>query len=75
LDKPITKELLLSQADGLRDLARRARRLSETMTLEADQRRLIRYVQELEQSASDLERQAAEAKTVFTPPMPSSRLA
>jgi hypothetical protein len=75
VDKPITKEVLLRQADGLRDLARRARRLSEIMTLESDQRRLARYVQELEQSAGGLERQAADAKTFFTAPMPAGRVA
>jgi len=45
------------------------------MTLESDQRRLARYVQELEQSAGGLERQAADAKTFFTAPMPAGRVA
>ena len=63
MDKPLTKDMLLRQVDGLRDLARRARRLAENMTSESDQRRLTRYVQELEESASSLEQQAADAKS------------
>lgn len=63
MDRPLTKDMLLRQVDGLRDLARRARRLSETMTAESDQRRLARYCQELEESAANLETQAADAKT------------
>jgi len=62
LEQPPTKESFLKQADGLRDLARRARRLSETMKLESDQRRLLRYCEELHESASRLEQAAAEAK-------------
>lgn len=59
----ITKDMLLRQVDGLRDLARRARRLTETMLAEEDRRRLGRYVEELDQRASVLEREAADAKT------------
>ena len=47
----------------MRDLARRARRLTETMTDEGDRRRLTRYGDELDESASRLERAAVEAKT------------
>jgi hypothetical protein len=61
-NKPQSKDALLTQADGLRDLARRARRLAETMTNETDQRRLKRCVEELEASASRLEQKAASAK-------------
>jgi hypothetical protein len=60
--KPQTKNSILKQVDGLRDLARRARRLSTNMSNEFDQRRLGRYVEELEESAARLERSAAEAK-------------
>jgi hypothetical protein len=60
---PATKETLLHQADGLRDLGRRARRLSEMMTGEGDRRQLERYVEELERSASRLEKEAIDAKT------------
>lgn len=59
----ISKENLLKQADGLRDLARRARRLSEMMTSDADQRRLVRHTEELRESAARLEQEAATAKT------------
>ncbi|CAN5606909.1 hypothetical protein BH10PSE6_BH10PSE6_27620 [soil metagenome] len=59
----ISKENLLKQADGLRDLARRARRLAETMTSESDQRRLTRHYDELRESAARLEQEAAGAKT------------
>ena len=61
--RPPSKETILKQADGLRDLARRARRLTETVTDEGDRRRLTRYGEELDESASRLERAAAEAKT------------
>jgi hypothetical protein len=60
--RPPSKDSILKQADGLRDLARRARRLAEQMTMESDQRRLGRYVEELEESASRLEKSAVEAK-------------
>ncbi len=62
-DIPISKENLLKQADGLRDLARRSRRLAETMTSDADQRRLVRHHEELRESAARLEQEAAAAKT------------
>ena len=61
--RPPSKEAILKQADGLRDLARRARRLTETVTDEGDRRRLTRYGEELDESASRLERAAVEAKT------------
>jgi hypothetical protein len=60
--RPPSKDSILKQADGLRDLARRARRLAEQMSMESDQRRLARYVEELEESASRLEKSAVEAK-------------
>jgi hypothetical protein len=62
MDRPLTKDNLLKQADGLRDLARRAKRLAASLTTESDQRRLERHVGELEDSASRLEEQAADAK-------------
>lgn len=61
--KPPSKENFLQQADSLRDLARRARRLAPTMTMESDQRRLGRYVEELEENAVRLEKAAIDAKT------------
>jgi len=66
---PRTKDVLLRQADGLRDLARRARRLAQTTTTEADQRRLERYVEELEENASRLEKEAASAKAAGWSPI------
>jgi hypothetical protein len=62
MDRPLTKDNLLKQADGLRDLARRARRLAGSLTSESDQRRLERHIDELEDSASRLEQQAVDAK-------------
>jgi hypothetical protein len=59
----ISKENLLKQADGLRELARRSRRLAETMTSEVDQRRLARVTEELRESATRLEQEAVAAKT------------
>jgi vacuolar-type H+-ATPase catalytic subunit A/Vma1 len=61
--QPVTKDMLLRQVDGLRDLSRRARRLAENMPAEEDRRRLGRYVEELDERASALEHQAADAKT------------
>jgi hypothetical protein len=59
----ISKDNLLKQVDGLRDLARRARRLAETMTSESDRHRLTRHYDELRESAARLEQEAAGAKT------------
>jgi hypothetical protein len=61
--RPPSKDSILQQADGLRDLARRARRLAGTMMAESDQRRLTRYVEELEESATRLEKAAVDAKS------------
>jgi hypothetical protein len=61
--RPPTKEAILKQADGMRDLARRARRLTETVIDEGDRRRLARYIEELDESANRLEKVAAGART------------
>jgi hypothetical protein len=63
MDRPITKDMLLRQVDGLRDIARRSRHLAGTMTSEADRNRLLRHSQELDGRASNLEKQAVDAKT------------
>ena len=63
LVRPPSKEVLLKQADGMRDLARRARHLAGNVTNESDQRRLLRYVDELEESSARLEKDAVGAKT------------
>jgi hypothetical protein len=69
MEKLLTKETLLQQADGFRGIARRSRRLADNLTMESDRRRLQRHAQELEESASGLELQAVEAKTgIFGPP-------
>jgi hypothetical protein len=73
MDKPISKDTLLKQADAFRDLARRSLRLAESVTQESDRKRLQRHAQELEDSASGLEKQAIDAKTgVFASPLPRS---
>lgn len=61
--RPPSKDSILKEADGMRDLARRARRLAGTVTTESDQRRLARYVEELEESATRLEKAAVDAKS------------
>ncbi len=58
-----SKEAILKQADGLRDLARRARRLTGAVTDEGDRRRLTRYSEELDESAARLEKAAVDART------------
>lgn len=65
-----SKEGLLAQVDSLRDLSRRARRLSQTLTQDPDQQRLVRYAEELDDSASRLEKEAAAAKTMILKPLP-----
>jgi hypothetical protein len=63
MQKANSKENLLQQADGLRDIARRSRRLADKLTMESDRRRLQRHAEELEGSASSLEQQAVTART------------
>lgn len=57
-------ESLLTQVDSLRDFSRRARRLALTLSLESDQRRLVRYADELEESADRMEKEVVDAKTM-----------
>jgi predicted metal-dependent hydrolase len=57
-----SKTSLLSQVDALRDVARRVRRLSKTIARESDQRRLARHAEELDETATRLEAEAAEVK-------------
>lgn len=49
------------EAESLRDLARRARRLAMTQGQRQDVERLERYAEELEIRASELEKEAAPA--------------
>jgi hypothetical protein len=65
MNTPMTKDGLLRQSDSLRDLARRARHLSTILTVDSDQRRLVRYAEELEENASRLEKEAATAKSMI----------
>jgi hypothetical protein len=58
-----SKEKLLKQVDSLRELARRARRLSGEVDQGPDQEMLLRHAKELEDSAVRLEKEAVEAKT------------
>ena len=50
---------LKKQAEASRDLARRARRLADEMSREADKARLMRHADELDAQAADLEQRAA----------------
>ena len=45
----------LKQAAATRDLARRAKRLAQALTLGADRARLLQYAEELEEQANRLE--------------------
>lgn len=65
-----SKEGLLAQVDSLRDLSRRARRMSQTLTQDPDQQRLVRYADELDDNATRLEKEAASAKTMMLKPLP-----
>jgi hypothetical protein len=46
------------QVGATRDLARRARRLAQSLNSDADRNRLLRYAEELEQQANEIEQQA-----------------
>ena len=58
-----SKEKLREQVDSLRDLARRATRLSGVVDQGSDKEMLLRYAKELEDSAERLEKEAVAAKT------------
>jgi hypothetical protein len=59
-----SKETLLKQVDGLLDLARRSRRLSPVLSHQSDRERRDRHAEELEESATRIEGEAASAKTM-----------
>jgi hypothetical protein len=63
LVRPPRKDSILKEADGMCHLARRARCRAGDVTNESDQRRLPRYVEELEESATRLEKAAVVAKS------------
>ena len=71
--RPVTKESLLSQVDTLRDIARRGRRLSETMELESDCRWLMAHMQGIEECATRIEKQAVKAKTFVIAASPQQK--
>ena len=52
---------LSDQAIATRDLAKRARRLAGTLTTSDDIARMLRYADELETQAADLDRRAKES--------------
>lgn len=58
-----SKESILQQADAFRALARRARRLGDSIIDEADRQSLARHLVELEASAARLEKAAIDAKS------------
>ena len=51
---------LTDHANATRDLARRARRLASTLTVAEDVTRLLRYADELDAQAADIDRRAKE---------------
>jgi hypothetical protein len=51
---------LSDQAIATRDLARRARRLAGTLSVAEDVARLLRYADELDAQAADIDRRALE---------------
>ncbi|HEY6983857.1 hypothetical protein [Reyranella sp.] len=54
----MSKAELLQKAQASRGEASRAKRLARTLTQEADRSRLLRYAEDLEHKAKDLERDA-----------------
>lgn len=61
--KGASKESILQQADAFRALARRARRLGDSIVDEADRQSLARHLADLEASAARLEKAAIDAKS------------
>ena len=66
-DAPATKDTLLKQVDGLRDLIRRTKRLAESFGERDERRSLLRYAEQLEEHAQRLETLAAEARSGVVP--------
>jgi hypothetical protein len=61
-----------AQAEANRDLARRARRLADTLSDPADRRRLLRYADELDEQAARREAEAAAFRSSAIEPMPAN---
>jgi hypothetical protein len=53
----------LAGAPDKRDLAARARRMAQSLTVESDRGRLMRYAEELDHEADELERDFKSRKT------------
>jgi hypothetical protein len=47
-----------TSAEGKRDVAARARKVAQTLVLDADRDRLLHYANELDEEAEELDRQA-----------------
>jgi hypothetical protein len=60
------------QAQASRDLARRARRLAESLDEPAEKARLIRYAEELETQAARLERDVGGFRPSVIAPTPAN---
>jgi hypothetical protein len=58
----VTKDTLLRKADALLGEARRTRKLSADIGVEADRLRMIRHAEDLEGQAARLEKDAVAAK-------------
>jgi hypothetical protein len=58
-----------AQAREKRDVARRARRLAQTQSLDADRERLIKFAAELDREAEALEQAT---RSVSLPPVPAT---
>lgn len=61
--KAASKESILRQADALRAEARRARRVGDSLSDEADRQTLARHLADLEAKATRLEKAAMDAKS------------
>src|SRR5438045_996449 len=59
--KPRSKDSILQEADSMRALARRTRRLASEVANEADLSSLKRHIKELEDGAARLEKAAIDA--------------
>jgi len=61
--KPRSKDSILHEADSMRALARRTRRLVSEVTNDSDLESLKRHIKELEDGAARLEKAAIDAKS------------
>lgn len=66
--KPASPDGGLIQADALREISRRSRRLAETIGSDGDRRRLSFYADELDESARRMEKEASATKPLAMTP-------